>query len=320
MSQIATLLVPFFGVILIGYGAGYFRLVRAEALAGLEFFVVWVALPALFFRLISETPTEVLGGWSFVLTTTFATYCAFAIAFSVGALLNGGNVPEATVEGLVGSYSNTAYLAPALVLGAFGAGAAAPTALVYSFDATMLFVLTPLMMALGGTMRTDPAKLAEGIVRQVFLNPPIVATILGFIALALGLRLPGPLDALFGLAGGAAAPVALFALGVSLSLRAIGSVTLELPVLIAVKLIAHPLIVYLLLSWVGGFDRTWVSAAVLIAALPPAAEVVTLAGRYRIYGEHASTAMIVGTVISIATVTLTVILLMRGMLPADPFR
>ncbi len=84
--------------------------------AGLSFFVLYLALPALFFQLIAATPLGRCRGWSFVVTTTFATYCAFAIAFSIGALINGGNVPEATVEGLVGSYANIGILAPALTM------------------------------------------------------------------------------------------------------------------------------------------------------------------------------------------------------------
>ena len=235
MSEIVTLLLPFFGLILLGYGVGTFRLIGADALAGLEFFVFYCALPVLFFHLIATTPAASLQGWSFVATTTFATYCAFAIAFSVGALLNGGHVPEATVQGLVGSYANTAYLAPALVIAAFGSVAAAPTGLILSFDSAMLFVITPLMMALGGTVRTDPAKLAEGIAREVLLNPIIIAVILGFIAMAIGLRLPAGIDALLTLLRGAAAPVALFVVGVSLSFRPLGPVSADMPIVIAVK-------------------------------------------------------------------------------------
>src|SRR5262249_919688 len=98
MSEILTLLLPFFGLIVIGYAAGFFRWVTPQGVAGLEFFAFTIALPALFFHLISTTPAGPMGGWSFIATTTFATYCAFAIAFSIGALINGGNVPEATVE------------------------------------------------------------------------------------------------------------------------------------------------------------------------------------------------------------------------------
>ena len=94
----------------------------------------------------------------------------------------------------------------------------------------------------------------------------------------------------------------------------------EVPILVCVKLLIHPLIVYLLLSWVGGFDPIWVHTAVLIAALPPAANVVALAQHYRVYDERASAALLLGTVISVATVTLVVIALLRDVLPVDPFR
>src|SRR5665213_1242206 len=111
-----NVLLPFFGLIAAGFAAGRFRLVTPISLAGLESFAVWVALPVLYFHLIATAPAGSIPGWGFVVATVFATYCTFAIAFSIGALLNGGNVPEATVLGLVGSYSNAIFLAPPLVL------------------------------------------------------------------------------------------------------------------------------------------------------------------------------------------------------------
>jgi predicted permease len=310
MNQLLTLFIPFFGVILVGYGVGRFRVVPGEGLAALEFFIFKIALPALLFHLVVTTQTPLSGGWSFIATTTFATYCAFAIAFSIGALVNGGNVTEATVEGLIGSYSNTAYLAPTLVLAALGTAAAAPMALIYSFDTAMLLIVTPLMMALGGTMRSDPRKLAEEIGREVLLNPGILATLLGFIALGFGLSLPGPVEATLASVGTVAGPGALFLLGVTLSRRSLRPVTLDLPVVVAVKLVGHPLIVYLLLSWVGAFDPIWVNTAVLIAALPPAGDVVRLAGRYRIAGDRASAAILVASIAAVVTLVVTTALLL----------
>src|SRR5262245_35515151 len=120
MSDVVSIALPFFGPILLGYAVGRWLKVPSEGLAGLNLFVFYIALPALFFELVARTPIGMLADWSFVLTTTFATYCAFAIAFSFGALVNRGNVPEATIQGLVGSYANIAYLAPALTINAFG--------------------------------------------------------------------------------------------------------------------------------------------------------------------------------------------------------
>ncbi|MHA1553314.1 MAG: AEC family transporter, partial [Alphaproteobacteria bacterium] len=252
MNEIAGIIVPFFGMILLGFAAGRFELVKAAGLSGLNFFVFYMAMPALFFQLVSATPLSAFQGFSFILATTFATYCVFAIAFSVGALLNGGNVSEATIQGLIGSYSNVSYMAPALTIAAFGTAAAMPTALILGFDTALVLALTPLMMAMGGAARTDPRLLAETIARQVLLHPLILAATAGFIFSAIGIGLPGPVDGLLSSLRVAALPCALFLLGVGLSERTLNKIPVEMPILVAIKLVVHPLVVYLLLSWIGG--------------------------------------------------------------------
>jgi len=315
MSDIVSILLPFFGLIGLGYGAGKWRKTPAEGLAWLNFFVFYLALPALFFRLVAETPFEQLTNWSFILTTTFGTYCTFAIAFSIAALINGGNVPVSTIQGLVGAYSNSGFMAPGLTLAAFGSAAAVPTALIYSFENAMLFALVPMMMALGSTERSDAKALMMRVGRSIFFHPFIVAFIAGFAVAASGIHLPQAFDSLLRLLGSAAAPCALFALGVGLGLRTPTRIGVELPILVGIKLILHPTIVYLLLSWIGGFDPIWVYTAVLMAALPPAANVFVLARQYRTCVEFASTGILLATFLSVFTVSVVLSLVLTGTLP-----
>lgn len=319
MNQIVSIILPFFGLIALGYGAGKWRKTGTDGAGWLNFFVFYMALPALFFQMIAETPIDQLTSWSFILTTTFGTYCTFAIAFSVAALINRGNVPISTIQGLLGSYSNSGYMAPGLTLAAFGSAAAIPTALIFSFENAMLFALVPLMMALDSTDRSSPVEILLRIGRSVFLHPIIIAIAAGFASAATGIRPPQAIDALLNLLRSAAAPCALFALGLGLGLRSPKVIGLELPILVAIKLIVHPTVVYLLLSWIGGFDPIWVYTAVLMAALPPAANVFVLARQYRTYVESASTGILVATFVSIFTVSLILSLILTGSLPVDPF-
>jgi malonate transporter and related proteins len=53
-------------------------------------FIVYVALPALFFNLVSRTPFAELANGSFVALTITATACAFALAFATGLLSHAG--------------------------------------------------------------------------------------------------------------------------------------------------------------------------------------------------------------------------------------
>ena len=319
MNEIISISLPFFGLIALGFGAGLWRKMPAEGLAWLNYFVFYLALPSLFFQLISETPLEQLSSWSFISTTIFGTYCTFAITFSLAALMNRGNIPAATIQGLVGSYANSGYMAPGLTLVAFGSAAAVPTALIFSFENAMLFALVPLMMSLGSPDRADPIAILTKIARSVLLHPFIIAIAAGFLFAAFGLEPPRAIDALLTLLSSAAAPCALFALGVGLGLRPPKRLGMELPMLVGIKLFVHPMIVYLLLSWVGGFDQIWVYTAVLMAALPPAANVFVLARQYDVYVERASTAILLGTAVSIITVTLILSLILTGSLPIDPF-
>ena len=303
MSEIATVILPFFGLIAFGFGATRLMRLPAQGVSGLNLFVYYFAMPAWFFQFVATMPFREIEHWSFLIATTFATYCAFAIAFSFGALLNRGNVPDATIEGLVGSYANIGYMAPALTVAALGPAAGAATALVFAFDHAMLFTIVPLMMALGGTARTNGSTMGRDILRRVFLHPFILAAFAGLLFSAVGLGMPGPVERdprvpqFRGAAGRALrggrqpGPEA----GRQGDARDAGAPP--------VKLVVHPLIVYLLLSWIGGFDRTWLYAAVLMAALPPAANVLALAQKYESYRDQSVTAILLGTAASVVTVT-----------------
>jgi predicted permease len=148
MEQVVNLALPFFGLIFIGWGCAKWRRLPAEGLAWLNFFIVYVSLPALFFQLLSKTPIEQLTKWSFVVGTTFSTYAVFAVSLLAGILFNKGDLRAATIVGVAGAYSNVGYMGPGLTLATLGPEATVPTALVFCFDNALLFTLAPLLMAL----------------------------------------------------------------------------------------------------------------------------------------------------------------------------
>lgn len=319
MNEIVGIALPFFGLIALGYAAGRWRKMPAEGLAWLNLFIFYFALPAFFFQAVAEAAVPADVPWSCVLITAFGTYCTFAIAFSVAALANRGNLPVSTIQGLVGSYANSGYMAPGLAIAALGAQAIVPTALIFAVEAAMFAFLVPLMMVLGTTDRTDFRTVLAKAFRNAALHPFVLAIAAGFAVAAIGLDLPAPVDAFFTLLGSAAVPGALFALGLGLTHRRARTMTADIPGLVAIKLLVHPLIVYLLLGWIGRFDDVWVYTAVLMAALPPAANVFVFARQYRIYTEEASAAILIGTAASVVTVTAVLWLIVSGRLPIDPF-
>ncbi|SON56006.1 auxin efflux carrier [Hartmannibacter diazotrophicus] len=319
MSQVISLALPFFGLIFLGFGSGRIAKIPRSGLAWLDFYLVYIALPALFYDLMSKTPIEELAQGGFILSTTFSTYAAFALSFAVGTIISNGDLKLATIQGLVGSYANVGYMGPGLTLAALGTAAAAPTALIFCFDVTLAFSLTPLMMALGGTEDLKLMQTIGVVAKRVFLHPFILGTIAGILAAAFHFQLPEALAQMVTFLRNSAAPTALFAIGVTVALQPMGRVPTELPILVAIKLVVHPFIAWLMLTWIGGFDPVWIKTAVLMASLPTAATTFVAAQQYDVYVSRAATAIVISTVLSVFTVTGVLALITYDLLPLTPF-
>jgi predicted permease len=156
-------------------------------------------------------------------------------------------------------------------------------------------------------------------VRRIVTHPFNVATALGIAAGYAHWRPPVAIDKILTLLQNAAAPVALFAMGVTVALRPLKRVSGEMPALLAVKLVAHPLVVWLLLSALGDFGRVWTFTAVLMASLPPALNVFVMASQYGVYVERASALILIGTMASVVTVTGLLFLIAFGGAPYNLF-
>jgi hypothetical protein len=314
MQEVITLALPFFGLILLGFAAGKLRNLPEAGLSWMNFFVVYLALPALFFRLLSETPFEQLANISFVAATTFTTYIVFAISFCIGVVATRGNIGESTILGIAGAYSNVGYMGPGLTLAVLGEQATVPTALILAFDNALMFILAPLLMALAGSDDDNFLDTLKQIAVRIFTHPFILATIAGVLAAAFEFQPPKAVNTMLLYLSNAAAPCALFAMGVNIALRPVGRIPLELPLVLSVKLVLHPVLVFLLLSWLGGFEPLWVATAVLMSCLPPATNVFVIAQQYGTYVQRASSFVLIGTAVSIVTVTAFIWALTTGFL------
>lgn len=318
MIAIIGLISPFFGLIALGFLAGRLAPHPVSGLAWLNVFVIYIALPALFFQLLSKTPVEQLASVSFIAATTLATFVIFVLGFAIALLRSRGDIPAATIQGLGGAYGNIGYMGPGIALAALGPAAGVPVALIFCFDNTLHFVMAPLMMAIGGD-RQAPLAMVWQVLVKIFTHPFIIATIVGVGAAILGIHPTGPLDRFLQLLANAAAPCALFAMGVTLALRPLKRVPPELFTIVPIKLLLHPVVVWLALGLAGTFDDVWVKSALLLASLPTATNVFVIAQQYEVWIERASAVVLVTTVISVATVTLILYGVTSGLVPTHPF-
>src|SRR3954471_1861488 len=100
MLDVLNLALPFFGLIFLGLVCGKLRLgIPETGLAWLGFFLIYLALPCLFYRVLALTPLGELSNPRFILGTTLATATAFAFAFGTGWIFR-RNMAKATIAGL----------------------------------------------------------------------------------------------------------------------------------------------------------------------------------------------------------------------------
>lgn len=319
MYDVFSLVIPFFGIVFAGFVVARLTRQPVEALGWMNTFVIYVALPALFFQLVSKTPIEQLKAWGFIFSSVFCTYAIFALMFVGSVVASRGEIAASTVKGLAAAYGNIGYMGPGIALLALGETAAVPVALIFCFENMMHFAIAPTMMALAGGEKQSPLMLARGVVARIALHPFIIATVLGITAAALELRPPVPIDRLLDVLSRAAAPCALFAMGVTLALRPLRRVPVEIGPIAALKLALHPALCYVVVSWVGDYPPNWVYAAVLMASLPTATNVFVIAQQYHVWVERASASVFVTTCLSVFSVTALLYLITHGILPPDLF-
>ncbi|AEG91485.1 AEC family transporter [Ramlibacter tataouinensis] len=291
MLEILQVTFPFFALVLAGYVAARRRMLPLEAIAGLNTFVLFFALPCLLYRFGAGTPIAQL-----LDPSALAVYLPCALLMVAGTVWFSLNPRirwnDAAFGALVAAFPNTGFMGVPLLVALLGPAAAGPAILTILIDLVITSSLCIALSRLDGADQHGASEAARKALRGVALNPMPWAIALGGLASASGLRLVQPVDATVGLLADAASPVALFTIGAVLARSQAVSAASEhgrlpaadfVPVAVA-KLVAHPVLVWLVgraaIAWGLPLDRFALTVMVLVAALPSASNVSLLAERF----------------------------------------
>lgn len=278
---------PFFALILLGYLAARFGLLPMAALPGLNTFVLYFALTAMLFRLGSQTPTaDLLNPWVMATWLGAALIC-LALAIVPG-LKAGVSWRDASFGGLATASPNMGFMGIPLLIALLGADALGPLMPVMIIDIVVIQSLVIALAQRGIGAGTRRWRRAAGTARQVLANPLVWAIVAGAAWGTTGWSMPGPIDQTISLLADAATPTALFTIGGVLAREQATATGITsratqayIGWLTAVKLLALPAAVWLIgqaVGLAGPFEE--LTALVLIAALPTAANSSILAERF----------------------------------------
>jgi malonate transporter and related proteins len=312
MLEILNIALPFFGLILLGVIAGRIWNKGEDGLAWLNIYVLYFALPPLIFMIVAQTPLEKLANPMFVVATAGATTTCFLLMLFAARIFYGVTLREAALMGTSAAYGNIGYMGLPLSFAFFGQAATVPAALVFCFDIVVLFILTAVFAGLEDRLQ-DKTQMIRKILWDVFTHPFNIATMLGAIATALKWQPTGGLLTIVEMLMRSAAPVALFAMGVTVSLRGKPALTRELSTLGFIKIILHPILAFGAVYLFVSADNTWVQVAVMMAALPTATNAFILARQYNSYVAGSGAAVITTTAASVITIPLIVYVLKHAL-------
>ena len=317
MLQILLITFPFFALVLCGYLAARRRLLPLEAVAGLNGFVLFFALPCMLYRFGAMTPIAQLLdiGVAFTWTLCAVIVVALTVAISRNSRI-GWN--DAAFGALVASFPNTGFMGVPLLVALLGPPAAGPVILTMVVDMVVTTSLCIALSRLDGADQHGVRKALGKALKGVSTNPLPWAILLGALSSMRHVDLPKPLAQTVGMLADAASPVALFTIGAVLArsqMLAIEQGHAPIPgrdflPVAAIKLLAHPLLVLLvgaLAIWAGlPLGQSAFTTIVLAAALPSASNVSLLAERFGADNGRIARIILVSTAAAFLTFSLAV--------------
>lgn len=305
MLSVLLVTSPFFALVLCGFVATRRGILPLTAIAGLNSFVLYFALPCMLYRFGARTPIAQL-----LDPAVAGVYLASALVL-VGAVVAltrrrlGWN--DAAFGALVAAFPNTGFMGVPLLVALLGAHSAGPVILTMALD---MLVTTSLCIALSRLGMAGGAGVAlRNALKGMAANPMPWAIALGALASWAQWTLPGPVEQTLAMLGDAASPVALFTIGAVLArsqMNAHERVPARdyVPIALA-KLIVHPLLV-----WVAGraaialgvpLTEQALVVLVLLAALPSASNVSLLTERFGAHGGRVARIILVSTALAFLT-------------------
>ncbi len=298
--EIADLILPVFAVVITGWIVGATGYLSRGLSDALIHFAYNVAMPALLIVTIAQEPAHALIDWGFLVSFGGGSLLCFALVFGGLRLRGGYRLASQTMYGMAASMTNTGFVALPVLHAIYGQRAVLPAAIATVFVAVIMFPVSVILLELD---RHDARRARAGtalLLRQILLNPMVLATLVGIIWSALRIRMPMLVDDYLNILADALAPCALFAIGLGLSIDGLHANIGRSLLLAVIKLAIMPLIVFGL-SVTFGLSPLYTIAAVICAAVPTAKTVYILAGEYRCEETMVAATVSMTTLLSIVS-------------------
>lgn len=303
MQLLFDIVIPVFLLMVLGWWCRRSGLLEESSAAALNKYVFYIAVPALMFLSTVRVDIETVLQWDFIAVYLGGSVIAVLLAFLGWRKFRLEKPLDWTVIALNSAWANTVYMGVPIFYFLFGERGALPV-VISTLASNLIFILvlalvSELQNSSGGVLQ----KLKSLLMQALLKNPVMMAPLLGMVVSLSGIELPAVILTPMDMLAPSAAPVALFALGISLYGLEVKQVGFDLIWLTVVKLLLHPLATWGLAVMIG-LNPFWAASAVLLAALPTGAMVFVLAQQYQTRVTLSSATIMVTTLVSVISLAL----------------
>jgi predicted permease len=303
MEPIVHVVLPVFAIVLLGYLAGRSGILGQPSTDALNRFVYFVALPALFFVSMARVPIAETLNLRFLVAYCGGLAATAAVAIAVARRVFPNRLGGLCLHGLTAIFANTGYMGIPLLITAYGEDAALPAIIATVLQGAVVMAIGIVVLEIDTSASGHARDIARDVFKGVVRSPLLVSAAGGLAVSGAGLALPAPVATFCDILGAAAAPCALFAIGLFMVGRSFRTGLGEVAWLVALKLLVQPLVTALLAFQLLDMEPRWAESAVILAALPTGALVFVIAQQYGIFVQRSTAVIMISTVLAVATLS-----------------
>lgn len=299
MFTVLNVVAPVFAIVALGYFAVRIRLYPADGVKGLIAFVNNFATPCLLFRAMLNVDFAE----TFSLRLIGPFYLGALVVFAIGVLIARKSFRrspgESVAAGFSGMFTNTVLLGIPIVHRAYGDDAMPIIFTIVGTHAAILMTTGMLTMEFARRDGEPLGRAVLGAFLRIAQNPLLIGIAFGLVGNLAGITLPETVDAFTLIMSQAIVPVALFGLGGALNEYKLAENWLLASLLSLLKLVLHPLLVWVVMIPILKVDHNLARYPILLAAMPTGINAYIFATFYKRGQDIAANTVLITTMMSI---------------------
>ncbi|MCK4711060.1 MAG: AEC family transporter [Gammaproteobacteria bacterium] len=297
---------PILLIVLLGYLAVKTKHLSQTDANSIAKFVFSYVIPLLLFIGTVKAKIPHNMEWEFLFSYYLALVCVFILGVILAKVFFNFNIPQQSVFGIGASYSNATVIGIPVCIYALGEQVMLPLFIIISIHNLVLFTLGVFVAERNSLSLSSILLNTKNLLKQLLTSPITASLIAGGLVNILNIQLYSPLEQAITLISQAAIPAALFVLGTSLNKYKIHGHLAPALVLVILKILIFPLLVWFLAFHVFSINTLWAATALLTSAMPMGISAYIFSQRYQTCEAPIATGIVISTLGSIFTLSVLI--------------